>query len=181
MHRFETVNSQAIYVLRSKRFALSVLSLVLLIILFFSRYRSTDQGLAVNNDLRSFTGPFQGKSPEERPTRDQFAPELFDIEGTFDGTALRKLCDGNDWREGLYFECSNNSGGIGNMRSFILTCIRYAIAGGASLIIPTIRKRDPNNLGDLFTTTEPLGYMFDEEFFLNSMHTFCPQMKLVKT
>lgn len=66
------------------------------------------------------------------------------------------------------------------MRSFILTCIRYAIDGGVGLVMPTIRKRDDNNLANLFTNIDmPLGYMFDEKFFLNSMAEYCPQLVIV--
>lgn len=111
---------------------------------------------------------------------DPFDTELFEIEGPFDGSALRKHCDTIEWRQGIYFDCSTNSGGIGNMRSFILTCIRYAIDGGVGLVMPTIRKRDDNNLANLFTNIDmPLGYMFDEKFFLNSMAEYCPQLVIV--
>lgn len=115
------------------------------------------------------------------PALDPFDTELFEIEGPFDGSALRKHCETIDWRQGLYFDCSTNSGGIGNMRSFILTCIRHAIDGGAGLVMPTIRKRDDANLANLFTNVDmPLGYMFDEKFFLQSIADSCPQLVIVK-
>lgn len=109
-----------------------------------------------------------------------FLTEDFELEGPFDGSALAAVCEKTKWQEGLYFDCSNNSGGIGNMRNFILTCVRYAIDAGASLIKPTIRKRNENKLADLFTTYMPLSYMFDEAHFLDSLHEFCPQMKIVE-
>ena len=77
--------------------------------------------------------------------------ESFELEGPFNGTAIRIHCESIDWREGLYVDCSQNSGGLGNIRSYILTCIRYAIDGGASLVMPTIQKRNPAQLGDLFS------------------------------
>lgn len=138
--------------------------------------------LAISGVQLGTTSAKLGKSFElhDAVSGDPFDPALFDLEGAFDGSAIRKVCDGIAWREGLYFDCSNNSGGLGNERSFILTCIRYAIEAGAYLVMPTIRKRDPNNLGELFTTNEPFSYMFDEEFFIDSIETYCPQMHIAK-
>lgn len=37
---------------------------------------------------------------------------------------------------GLVFMCDNNFGGIGNIRNFIFTCVRYEFDAGATDIIP---------------------------------------------
>lgn len=182
---------------QAKRITPVILGLVLFALLFVTwrapieqeLYTSSDQNPTISVDgvtkdewlAGAPTYPSQSKTPNIRitPAPGDFEPHLFDIEGPFDGTALNKVCNNVQWREGVYFDCSNNSGGIGNMRNFILTCIRYAIEGGATLIMPTIRKRDPNNLEDLFTNYEPLDYMFDAQFFTESMKIYCPQMTIV--
>lgn len=107
--------------------------------------------------------------------------ELFEIEGPYDGGPLREKCDEIVWQPGLYFDCSQNSGGIGNMRAFMLTCIRYAMESGASLVMPTIRKRDEKHRSDLFTDRRPFSYMFDQDHFTEAMEEYCPQMKLVNS
>lgn len=39
--------------------------------------------------------------------------DIFELEGLFDGSAIQNQCSSIEWQEGLYFDCSNNSGGIG--------------------------------------------------------------------
>lgn len=134
-----------------------------------------------HTQIEDQTLPSEVLSDQGIPDPNVFEPELFELEGPFDGAAIGQLCDSIKWRSGLYFECSNNSGGLGNMRSFILNCIRYAIEAGAGLVMPTIRKRNPANLGDLFSNVnERLGYMFDEDFFRDAMQTYCPQMVIIQ-
>jgi len=76
--------------------------------------------------------------------------------------------------------CDNNSGGIGNIRNFILTCIRYGIdAGATELIIPRIQRRAEHDLANIFTGGfHPFEYFFDKEHFMDSMSTYCPQMRV---
>jgi hypothetical protein len=79
--------------------------------------------------------------------------------------------------------CDNNSGGIGNIRNFILTCVRYAIDAGASqLILPRIQRRSEEDLANIFTTGfQPFDYFFDEEHFRAALGAFCPQMTIYNT
>lgn len=96
------------------------------------------------------------------------------------GRPPKRVCEKAQWTPGLAFVCDNNSGGIGNIRNCILTCIRYAIDTGASqLILPRIQNRSQSNLGKLLTSSvQPLDYFFDVEHFRNSMYRYCPQMKI---
>lgn len=81
--------------------------------------------------------------------------------------------------EGLVYICDNNSGGIGNIRNYIQTCLRYAIEAGATgITIPRIRKRSEKDLSDLFTEFLPFSYMFDEQHFRDAFTTNCPQITL---
>lgn len=94
---------------------------------------------------------------------------------------LARLCaEVPHWTPNLTFICDNNSGGIGNIRNFLLTCIRYAIAAGATgIIAPTIQTRSESRLDDLFRGEKvPLGYFFDESHFRESLEAACPQMKV---
>ncbi|KAI1431566.1 hypothetical protein GGR50DRAFT_689605 [Xylaria sp. CBS 124048] len=96
---------------------------------------------------------------------------------------LKRLCTeqtaSNTTIPGLVFLCDNNSGGPGNIRNFILTCIRYAIEAGATgLQIPRIRTRSTSDKSDLFQAHEPFEYMFSESHFVNAMSDACPHIAL---
>ncbi|KAI2613771.1 uncharacterized protein GGS25DRAFT_15429 [Hypoxylon fragiforme] len=79
----------------------------------------------------------------------------------------------------LTFLCDNNSGGPGNIRNYILTCIRYALASGArSLVVPRIRTRSPSDPANLFAEHQGLDYMFDAAHFREALGTACPGMRV---
>ncbi|KUI65521.1 hypothetical protein VM1G_01215 [Cytospora mali] len=95
---------------------------------------------------------------------------------------LARVCSEtkNIWTPGLVFVCDNNSGGIGNIRNFILTCLRYAIEAGATgLVMPTIQTRNQEKLADLFRAPKlPFSYFFDEGHFRQSLVSACPQISI---
>jgi hypothetical protein len=121
-------------------------------------------------------------SPSSSPSL-TFNLHDYDFNGEYIGWPLKRACDESKFTPGLTFVCDNNTGGIGNIRNFILTCIRYGIEAGASqLILPRIQRRSEQELGELFTTSfQPFDYFFDKEHFLYAMGTYCPQMKVVET
>lgn len=104
----------------------------------------------------------------------------YDFNGPYVGWPLARACNETNYHPGLVFVCDNNSGGIGNIRNFILTCIRYAIDAGASgIILPKIQRRSDTDLANIFTTgLQPFDYFFDEDHFRYAMETYCPQMTI---
>ncbi|KAI0017234.1 hypothetical protein F4780DRAFT_756451 [Xylariomycetidae sp. FL0641] len=105
--------------------------------------------------------------------------DLSDPEAPFIGWPLQRVCDEATWVDGLVFICDNNSGGIGNIRNYIQTCLRYALEAGATgLVMPKIRKRNEQDLADLFTDFLPFSYMFDEKRFRDAFNHNCPQITL---
>lgn len=104
----------------------------------------------------------------------------YKFDGKYVGWPLEQLCKETEWVPGLTFVCDNNSGGIGNIRNFILTCIRYAIDAGASeLILPRIQRRSENDLANIFTAGfQPFSYFFDEQHFRSVFNKHCPQMSI---
>ncbi|KAI1358158.1 hypothetical protein F5Y08DRAFT_322521 [Xylaria arbuscula] len=129
------------------------------------------------------TAPSQGqKSPSSPPHLDSIPGNQVDLsqpDARFVGWPLKRVCDEATWIEGLVYICDNNSGGIGNIRNYIQTCIRYALEAGATgLTIPKIRKRSEKDLADLFTDFLPFDYMFDEQHFRDAFNTNCPQITL---
>ncbi|KAI1128432.1 hypothetical protein F5Y10DRAFT_240688 [Nemania abortiva] len=109
--------------------------------------------------------------------------DLSSARAPFISWPLRRLCteqvESNSLVPGLVFLCDNNSGGPGNIRNYILTCIRYAIEAGATgLQIPRIRTRSASNKADLFREYQPLSYMFSEAHFRAAMEEACPHIAL---
>ncbi|KAI2623693.1 hypothetical protein GGS21DRAFT_533765 [Xylaria nigripes] len=108
--------------------------------------------------------------------------DLSQPDAPFVGWPLKRVCDEATWVDGLVFICDNNSGGIGNIRNYIQTCLRYALEAGATgIVIPMIRKRSEKDLADLFTDYLPFSYMFDEQRFRDAFNTNCPQITLHNT
>ncbi|KAI3342663.1 hypothetical protein F4824DRAFT_485594 [Ustulina deusta] len=117
-------------------------------------------------------------SPDTTPP-----PDLSSARAPFVSWPLRRLCteqaEAKTLVAGLVFLCDNNSGGPGNIRNYILTCVRYAIEAGATgLQIPRIRTRSPRDRADLFKEYQGFGYMFSEAHFRSAMAEACPHIAL---
>ncbi|ROV87198.1 hypothetical protein VSDG_09925 [Cytospora chrysosperma] len=108
--------------------------------------------------------------------------DLSDPDAPFIGWPLRRTCsEVSEWAEGVVWMCDNNWGGVGNVRNFILTCIRYAIeAGVTGLVVPSIGKRNDHNISDYMSGKEVrhFSYMFDEDNFREAMRENCPQITI---
>ncbi|KAH6612314.1 hypothetical protein B0J18DRAFT_80939 [Chaetomium sp. MPI-SDFR-AT-0129] len=116
-----------------------------------------------------------GMSPPVRPTVD-----LSKADAPFISWPLQRVChESTTWTPGVVFVCDNNSGGIGNIRNYILTCIRYAIdAGATGLVLPQIRTRSEENLSNIMLAYRGFDYFFDEQHFRRSLLGACPQFTL---
>ncbi|KAH7629396.1 hypothetical protein B0T09DRAFT_155608 [Sordaria sp. MPI-SDFR-AT-0083] len=101
----------------------------------------------------------------------------------FIGWPLERVCWETTWTPGLVFVCDNNSGGIGNIRNYMLTCLRYAIdAGATGLVMPRIRIRSEKDLSDITAENyQPFTYFFDEPHLRQSLQSSCPQITIYDT
>ena len=98
-----------------------------------------------------------------------------------DYTPIHSVCtqSPNNFRPGLLFSCEEQHGGVGMVRNQILKCIRYAIHGGGSLVIPSMAKRNPKDISDIETSNEvSLEYLFDRSAFIEHLTASCPGMRL---
>ncbi|KAK4183014.1 hypothetical protein QBC35DRAFT_508915 [Podospora australis] len=113
------------------------------------------------------------------PTR-QKSIDLSKADSPFIGWPLERVCkESNAWKPDVVFICDNNSGGIGNIRNFILTCIRYGIEAGATgLVLPRIRTRSEQDLSNLRLQHRGFDYFFDEDHFRRSLQASCPQITI---
>lgn len=97
----------------------------------------------------------------------------------FIGWPLARVCRETEWVDGLVFVCDNNSGGIGNIRGYVLTCVRYAIdAGATGLVMPRIRTRSEDDLADIMRGYRDFDYFFDTDHFRTSLTAHCPRMTI---
>ncbi|KAL1863990.1 hypothetical protein Daus18300_007955 [Diaporthe australafricana] len=106
--------------------------------------------------------------------------DLSDLDAPYIGWPLKRVCQEAEPIEGVVWVCDKNWGGMGNIRNFILNCLRYGIEAGATgLVMPEIHLRDEDDITDYITPLKaPLGYMFDEAHFRTSMRDNCPHMTL---
>jgi hypothetical protein len=76
--------------------------------------------------------------------------------------------------------CDNNSGGIDNIRNFILKWVRYAFdAGATGIILPKIQRRSVADLANIFITSlQPFDYFVDEQHFRYSLGTHCLRLPI---
>ncbi|KAI1779544.1 hypothetical protein F4818DRAFT_436848 [Hypoxylon cercidicola] len=117
-----------------------------------------------------------------RPGRgggEDVAIDLSHARAPFVSWPLRRVCAEAAHVPGLTFLCDSNSGGPGNMRNYVLTCVRYAVdAGAAALVVPALRARAPDDPADLFRERRPFAYMFDEPHFRAALADACPRLAL---
>ncbi|KAH9908327.1 hypothetical protein F4778DRAFT_344184 [Xylariomycetidae sp. FL2044] len=114
--------------------------------------------------------------PPRHPSNDV---DLSDPDAPFVGWPLQRVCSEAKRVDGLVYICDNNSGGIGNIRNYIQTCLRYGLEAGATgLVMPKIRKRSETDLADLFTEFLPFSYMFNEQHFRDAFNKNCPQITI---
>ncbi len=126
-------------------------------------------------------GQLSTTSPSGPASHDNLV-DLSHAASPFIGWPLARVCSETTWVPGLVFICDNNSGGIGNIRNYILTCVRYAIEAGATgLVVPQIRTRSASDLADIMRDYRPFHYFFDEDHFRDSLVESCPRIVIYST
>jgi hypothetical protein len=102
--------------------------------------------------------------------------------------AIRDMCMSTKWNESLVFTCDNNHGGVGHVRNSILNCVRYAMAAGGGLVLPSIALREDDEMGETHAHVDKrhgygrqgIEYLFDKIHFVESMRLSCPEMPLIR-
>lgn len=99
---------------------------------------------------------------------------------SFDAAPIRKLCSAATWYPDLVLHCTEARGGLHNVRQQIITCVRFSIAFGAALSIPTIRRRQETKSEDVLheyaDEASDLDYLFEHDTFVERLRESCPQM-----
>ncbi|EPE29609.1 hypothetical protein GLAREA_00769 [Glarea lozoyensis ATCC 20868] len=107
--------------------------------------------------------------------------DLFDVP-VLESEALKEVCYETHWNKSLVFTCDESAGGIGSIRSSVLHCIRYAVAAGASLVLPSIVLRNASDISHISTGLKTdLEYMFDVPYFMHSVRLSCPGLNILES
>lgn len=120
----------------------------------------------------------------EQPTRlstESFQQQWLETQllDPFDPTPIQAYCNQTKWRPKLIFNLSGAGGGVGNVRAEILDFIFYAIEAGASIIVPSMAKRNDDVLFDIWGAGKTnFSSMFDPGWFKSSLSDACPQMRV---
>ncbi|KAF4617053.1 hypothetical protein G7Y89_g15097 [Cudoniella acicularis] len=112
--------------------------------------------------------------PQTPPTID-----VFDFPPV-ESAAIERVCANTDFNDTITFVCDEPGGDVVEIRNSILTCVRYAIAAGANLLIPRIIMREDyvdEHAGNVTT----FDYLFDTAHFVHSMDNVCSGMHLYGT
>lgn len=123
----------------------------------------------------------QPSAAAHKPENPEYSVDLSDVlDAPYIGWPLKRVCDEVEPLEGVVWVCDKNWGGMGNIRNFILNCLRYGIEAGATgLVMPEIHLRDQDDITDYITPLKaPFSYMFDEEHFRTAMGDNCPHITL---
>jgi hypothetical protein len=113
-------------------------------------------------------------SPQAAP-----AIDVFDF-APVDSSAIKNVCANTQWNATVVFSCDEAVGGVAEVRNTILSCVRYAIVAGGSLVLPRIELREDWGKIPAGNTTE-MDYMFDADHFLDSLGLSCPQLRIYDT
>ncbi|KAI9745649.1 MAG: hypothetical protein M1818_001183 [Claussenomyces sp. TS43310] len=89
------------------------------------------------------------------------------IGGVADFAAVRTLCRSKSWRNDVVFKCEGFEGEAEDVRTQLLTCLRFAIESGAGIIVPEAMSNDTG-----------VEYLFDQNRSLRSLGEACPELPL---
>jgi len=103
----------------------------------------------------------------------------FEIDGAFNGTAIKEVCGKTEFVPGRWLACDNAAGGVGNVRNAVLACLRYSIESGSSWVLPTLAVRGEIVFGEEHLHTggrTGLGFMWDVDYLKAKLAQLCPKM-----
>ncbi|GAB7356948.1 hypothetical protein MBLNU459_g7791t1 [Dothideomycetes sp. NU459] len=116
--------------------------------------------------------------------RNDFVHEWLDAApGQMSGmSSISRICNQSNiqWRPNLVLRLDDANGGIGNVRGNILDFLFFAIQVGASIILPSFAARSKTDISALWDARSSFDTFFDEEHFITTLQSRCPQMSIYK-
>jgi hypothetical protein len=95
--------------------------------------------------------------------------------------SLSELCNRTVWHKDIYLNCTRLAGGCFNIKSSIMTCIRWAIDSGVGMILPLIGTRAKTNPTSWHESEEGVSYLFDQDHMNEVLRDECPQLVIKDT
>ena len=154
------------------RFSGAILTLILIDYIFFRYHSSSDHGLVAN-----FT------NYRKDPSLQQFVSQALQhqVSDPFNISTLSNLCQNRRPRDDVIVVCKPGTGGVGNIRSYILHCTRFAIEAGASMHLPDFYRRSRSDLSELKAKLGDFEHFFDRAHFIDTIQKACPHMKVYQS
>lgn len=100
------------------------------------------------------------------------------VSDPFDLSSISKLCQNRAPRDDVIVSCNPGTGGVGNIRSYMLHCTRFAIEAGASMLLPRFIRRAKHDLFELYGEAGDFEHFFDRRFFIDTVQAACPHMRV---
>lgn len=99
-----------------------------------------------------------------------------------DRSSISRICNrsGIQWRPNLVLRLDDANGGIGNVRGNIFDFLYFAMQAGASIILPSFAARSKTDISALWDARNTFDSFFDEEHFIATLSSRCPQMTIYK-
>lgn len=95
-------------------------------------------------------------------------------------SAISNLCTARQLRDDIAIRCAPGTGGIGNIRSYVLHCVRFAMESGATyLVVPQFHRRSSTDLFELNGQLADFEHFFDREHFRTTIRDACPHIRVV--
>jgi len=102
------------------------------------------------------------------------------VTNPYSQSAISSLCNSRPPRDDIAIRCAPGTGGVGNIRSYVLHCVRFAMESGAAyLVIPQFQRRSTTDLFELHGSLADFEHFFDREHFRNMIQDACPHIKVV--
>lgn len=102
------------------------------------------------------------------------------VTNPYEQSAISALCKTRPPRDDIAIKCAPGTGGIGNIRSYVLHCVRFAVETGAtSLVIPHFHRRSSTDLFELNGQLADFEHFFDREHFRTMIQDACPHIHVV--
>lgn len=103
---------------------------------------------------------------------------LHEVSDPFDISSLSNLCQNRQSRDDVIVTCAPGNGGVGNIRSYMLHCTRFALEAGASMLLPSFHRRSRSDLFDINGAVAEFEHFFDRAHFVNTIQAACPRLKI---
>lgn len=154
------------------KIAAGVLALVVILLIVSTTYPTGD------DDMKYIHSPSIPSFLGREVARQEFVHHALqhDVSDPFDIGIISKLCRNRPARNDVIVQCAPGTGGVGNIRSYMLHCTRFAMEAGASILLPNFHGRLRSDLFELNGAVRDFEYFFDRKHYIETVQKACPHL-----